>query len=360
MKLAITLHDQDFASTKSIGIYNASLGLTRALAALRERGPLTILSNQTLGRTAEAPTDAPLVDYVLLDRPHPKRFQRVLWDQWQVTHVLNALEPDWAFFPKGFPPGLSWPRCKVCCYIHDTISDFYRGHPENPFSLFERYYFPWLMHRAFRKADLIVTNSQFSRSEILKHRPAAKVEVLGIGFDDTAPQTTVTGVIPDYPSHGIVLLASALPHKLTLQALQWLARWDTEVENRLPIIVVGGLPASASLPERDHWQHIQRLPSAKFKQLLAQSRLLLYFSAYEGYGMPPIEALRAGTAALASDLPPHREHLPSELLFSNKDYSHYHAAMQQLLSQPLPPVPPQLPTVTEIARRLLHLLKNAS
>lgn len=355
MKLAISLHDQDFASTKSIGIYNVAMGLTRGLAAHKRCESLDILSNAGLDNPLPEACAAN-VQYHLQDIPHPKKLKRVQWDQFGITQALNKIEPDWAILPKGFPPGLSWPRCKVCCYIHDTISDYYRKHPQNPFPTFEREYFPWLMQRAFDKADLIVTNSEFSRSEMLKHRPRARIEVLGIGFDEPPSPVSVDGIDTDLPSDGIVLLTSRLPHKLTPQALRWLSRWDEDRAKKLPITLVGGLPEDATPPDRPHWHVAGRLPHDSFQQLMRQNRVLIYFSEYEGYGMPPIEALRVGTAAIASDIPPHRENLPAKLLFSNHVYCNFEYALDRLLILKEPVKPPVLPTWEQIADKLIGLL----
>jgi len=47
-----------------------------------------------------------------------------------------------------------------------------------------------------------------------------------------------------------------------------------------------------------------RLPEAEFRRRVAEARTIVYFSDYEGFGMPPVEAVIAGTNAVYSDLPP--------------------------------------------------------
>jgi|GEM_PF-3713148 len=53
--LTITLADLDFAQTKSVGIFNLATGLARYLAASGAFSRLTVLSNPTLGDTANWP-----------------------------------------------------------------------------------------------------------------------------------------------------------------------------------------------------------------------------------------------------------------------------------------------------------------
>jgi glycosyltransferase involved in cell wall biosynthesis len=49
------------------------------------------------------------------------------------------------------------------------------------------------------------------------------------------------------------------------------------------------------------------VPPERLKELLAQSALLVQPSLYEGFGMPPLEAMTMGTRALVSDIPVFRE-----------------------------------------------------
>jgi glycosyltransferase involved in cell wall biosynthesis len=45
------------------------------------------------------------------------------------------------------------------------------------------------------------------------------------------------------------------------------------------------------------------VPDAEYTSLVAASRALVYFSEYEGFGMPPIESILFGTAPVYSSIP---------------------------------------------------------
>ena len=45
----------------------------------------------------------------------------------------------------------------------------------------------------------------------------------------------------------------------------------------------------------------------KLKQLLAKAKMLVQPSLYEGFGIPPLQALKCGTNAVISDIPVFRE-----------------------------------------------------
>ena len=56
--LTYSLADQNFAQTKSVGIFNLSLNLLPGLAARNEIDPLLVLSNRTLGAPPGLPPRA--------------------------------------------------------------------------------------------------------------------------------------------------------------------------------------------------------------------------------------------------------------------------------------------------------------
>ena len=125
MKLLISLTDQSFAATKSVGIFNVSMGLTRGLMSCGEVSELHILGNQ---ECADSFGDRPShVYFHLLDKPVPRRFGRIFWDQWGVSRAIRAIRPDWAILPKGFPPFFPCiGSTRLACYVHDVNWEYYR------------------------------------------------------------------------------------------------------------------------------------------------------------------------------------------------------------------------------------------
>ncbi|MGH7035867.1 MAG: glycosyltransferase, partial [Stellaceae bacterium] len=54
-------------------------------------------------------------------------------------------------------------------------------------------------------------------------------------------------------------------------------------------------------------EHHHEIPAAALAELVKHARMLLAPSLFEGLGLPPIEALAAGTPAIVSDIPVKRE-----------------------------------------------------
>ncbi len=60
------------------------------------------------------------------------------------------------------------------------------------------------------------------------------------------------------------------------------------------------------------------------------AELLLFPSAGEGFGYPPVEAMAAGCPVLASDLPAHNEIIPEHCLLSSTDIRAWTEAIEKV------------------------------
>ncbi len=354
MRVLISLTDQSFRSTKSLGILNVSLGLTRALAGRSDIDELHILGNAEY-RSSFAEC-GPHVHLHEMERAVPSGWKRVLWDQWGVCRAIRRIAPDWALLPKGFPPFfLPGGRTRTACYVHDINWEYYQRLKagESPFPPRELVYFRTLCLRALRAADLVLTSTRFNVERFQAWAPGVRAVPIGIGFPPAEKRERAQG-------NDILLYVSPFPHKLTRQAVKWLSRWlETPAARGRRIHAIGRLPADLKgtlSPER--WIEHGRLAAGELKRISSREcGAALYFSAYEGFGMPPVECLLSGVPCLASDLPPIRENVPARYLFSNEKYGEFEAKLNAALSdRGLPETLPQ-PTWDEVAERCVRAME---
>ncbi len=357
MKILVSLTDQSFAATKSIGIFNVSMGLVRGLLACDEVEQLHILGNDECAKQLQALACEKLHLH-LMDRPVPTRYGRILWDQYGVQQAIRAIEPDWCLLPKGFPPSCpqrGTPR--LACSVHDFNWDYYQGKAiaaESPFPRHEMLYFSTLGKRALRVADLILTSSQFNKQRFLSYDKDARIAVVGIGFDDPVRTPRAQA------GRDLLAYVSPYPHKRSDLAIPYLQHWLEQRSDaeQIRIHLVGKLPAHIE-PQGETWQHYERMPYAELQSLLRdQCRLSVYFSDYEGFGMPPIESLRLGVATLASDIAPIRENIPERFLFDSGDIQSFVNQMNNIYDKPTLGEIPHYPDWREVAARCVQSMRE--
>lgn len=346
MKIAIVLTDQSFFRTKSMGIFNVSMGLTRGLMQHPDVTELHILGNN---ECKEAFTDCPPhVHLHLLDKPVPRRFSRVWWDQFGMSAFVRRIAPDWLILPKGVPPFFPLlGKTKMACYVHDVIWEYYaklKG-KLNPFPWYENIYFRILGTRALKNADLVLTSTQFNVKRFKAHAPNTKAAVVGIGFEPPILRSDTR------KGTDILFYASTFPHKLTKLGVKRVKAWLASRKDAkdIKIHVLGSLPEGVKL-DSDFWIRHGRLPQAELEQLIQSCKCSIYFSDYEGYGMPPVESLRIGLACVASDIPPIRENIPEQYLFDNSEQSSFNQAINRAFDNSEPINCPEYPTWQEVVQ----------
>jgi alpha-1,3-rhamnosyl/mannosyltransferase len=330
LSLTYSLADQDFARTKSIGIFNVSLQLAQALAREPRLEALTILTNHALGPALSLPKKT---EVRLCERAIGGRIERILWDQWQVYSEAQNSGNQWLLLPKGFASFMRRPPIRLAVYVHDMMHDIYATKYPGKGPPFEGHYFRRSMLATLRDAQLILTNTEFTADEVRRVAgkaalPEPNVCCAGIGFE--RPR-----VLQVPREDRVMALTSRWPHKRTDLALAWLQRWQEESGFKGAIDLVGGLPDNMPFVARPGWRHSERLDEGAYRELLQRSRVLAYFSDHEGFGMPPLEATLAGAAAVYSSLPPTRESMgEAGLPFENTDYESFRQAMNRAVSMP--------------------------
>lgn len=343
--------------TKSMGIFNVSIGLTRGLMECPDVSELHILGNEECVAAFSAiPAHVKLH---LLDKKVPRRFSRVWWDQVGLCRVVRNIAPDWVILPKGVPPFFPcFGRAKMACYVHDVMWEHYEQRSaadrKGPFPWHELLYFRNLSLRAMKYADLVLTHTQFNAERICYYEPSAKISRVGIGFDDTPPQRQEKETRYD-----VLTYASTFPHKCTPLTIERLSAWLKSRQDaaKINVHVVGTLPAEIKLPS-SQWIHHDRIPYHELRQLMREKcRMGVYFSDYESYGMPPVECMRNGIPCVSSDIPPIRENVPSQYLFKNADEGDFIAKANAAYDGVNPFVCPEFPTWNEVARRCVAAMK---
>ncbi len=229
------------------------------------------------------------------------------WLKWYVPRVVKKLQPDVVHFTKA-----DVPRRKVVptvVTIYDVIPLLF---PEGQKTL-QRWYWPGALARAARFSDAIITISGASKRDIVEKLQVApeKITVTPLGVD--AARFRPQGVrnsgdkVPDTLTPYILFVGTLEPRKNVPLLIRAFARIARDISHRLVIVGKRDNDFGAvrtALRESGLGNRIELkdfVSSEELSHLYAGADLFVWPSVYEGWGLPPLEALASGVPTIVSD-----------------------------------------------------------
>lgn len=207
-----------------------------------------------------------------------------------------------------------WVHCPQAVTVHDLQ---YKSHPDD-LSWLERITLDTLVRMACRKCAKIIAVSEFSKNEIVRfgfapaEKIAAVLEGVDPSFGEAIPASAVAEelqpvLVANKPY--ILTVAHTYPHKNVHLLIEAFSLIYKEMPHNL--VIVGkerlGEPivrqAVESLPCPDRLIRFQNgvsLPSLKY--LYRHANIFVLPSVYEGFGLPVLEAMMAGTPVVTSKM----------------------------------------------------------
>lgn len=197
--------------------------------------------------------------------------------------------------------------------IHDAST---LDHPEWFDHKFARWY-RFALPRLARRVRGIVTVSQDSKERLLEHIgvPSDKIRVIHNGVSsDLSPSGAgeIEAMKGKYGMKGkyFAFVGSLEPRKNLSQLLEAWERCSDRLEG-VELIIAGASGTvfsrgvESSVPNRCRF--VGRMPEADLSAFISGSEALVYPSLYEGFGLPPLEAMACGTRVLSSNIAVIRE-----------------------------------------------------
>ena len=243
----------------------------------------------------------PLKIYKLIWKFIPIPYKWIFRNETDVTHFFNYHIPP---FVKG----------KTVCTVHDMTI---KAYPETV-RLSSRFMMHLNLKSTCKRADKIITSSEFSKKEIMKYMnvSADKICVLysGVDLNVYQPCTDVERISFIKKKYGVVgeyfLYLGTLEPRKNIERLIKAYALATKKINNVPKLVIAG---------RKGWMYkeiFQTVEQEKLTEsviftgyiekeeapiLLSGAMAFLFPSLYEGFGMPPLEAMACGTPVITSN-----------------------------------------------------------
>lgn len=252
---------------------------------------------------------ANVVPHVLFPQArHP--FLYIWWFDYSITRLLKKIKPDVFFSPDGY---LSLrTSVKQIPVIHD-INFFH--YPEY-FSFWVRWHYNTFFPQFAKKAERILTISEFSKQDIAKSYriDPSKIEVAynGVGQTPLAFSTSDKEWMNKKYVKGssyFISVGALYPRKNLSNQMKAFDLFKDQTGSDAKFLIVGqSYPESDSIYEtHSQLKHktdvklLGRIPRNELDILVSGAIASSYVSHFEGFGLPVLEAMRCGVPVITSN-----------------------------------------------------------
>ncbi|GAB2534969.1 glycosyltransferase family 4 protein [Rufibacter soli] len=239
-------------------------------------------------------------------------------EQWSLVKAIPEADLFWS--PHYNIPLLPIKASRRVVTIHDTYHLAYK----HTLTLAQKAFATTFLNAAVRLSHQIITVSTFSKAEIQKYTQvsAAKIKVIPNGLDHDTFQVLGEGPskeklkqhLPALPASFILFVGNVKPHKNLKTLLQAYAALPPELQDQYKLVIVGKKDGFIT-PDGELTQRFQEdptleancfftgyVPGETLPLLYNSASLFVFPSVYEGFGLPPLEAMACGCPVVTSNV----------------------------------------------------------
>ena len=240
------------------------------------------------------------------------RTRRILYQQMKLNHIIRKLSPE-VYFSPAFVQPVTVKGVKKIVTVHDLI---YKEFPRT-YSGAKNIYLDKALKRALANSDRIIAISKHTKSDILKYFdiPEEKINVVYYGVDDifkeelTLDAARENASALDLPDNFYFYVGTLEPRKnIPYMIKNFDLFLNKYPENHLILWGwKGNLPNKVfkALNEVEHRENIHFRGYIDHDLLPSVMRLakgMFFVSLYEGFGLPPVEAMASGCLLFTSKI----------------------------------------------------------
>ena len=223
-----------------------------------------------------------------------------LTEQVELPLVLARVKPDLFHSPTFM--ALRWSPCPMALTIYDVNHlAFPLYYPRHKILFYRK-----VLRPAARRAHRIMTTSEFSASEIVKHLgiPRERITVIPLGVDPIFTEIDVPSGFRSrarLPERFFLYVGNRKPHK----NLNLLMRAHGEAGTGWPLVIAGEsdggrFEAFEAEAEKRGVRLLDDLSDEDLLSLYGSASAFVFPSRYEGFGLPPLEAMACGLPVICS------------------------------------------------------------
>jgi len=259
-------------------------------------------------------TDFRITDDRIIHRVIPEK-NTWFWDQYKLPRVVQQDQIDIFFSPYDkVPISLNIPKLLT---IHDLLFAFLDRAGYRKRVLYNRLYLTYRQRMAI-SADKIVTVSEHSKNDILKlwNLNPEKIAVIHNGISDQfrpvnlEPKSRLDFLKKFSIRNSFILyVGNFMPHKNVATLIQSYSKLPGSIKDSHQLVLCGylnqyylslkRLVASKGLEKQVVFTN--NVSDADLIKLYNLADLFVFPSFYEGFGLPPLEAMACGTPVISSN-----------------------------------------------------------
>ncbi|KAA9409943.1 glycosyltransferase family 1 protein [Haloarcula hispanica] len=230
---------------------------------------------------------------------HENQLWGVCWERAVLPRLVTISDIDVLYCPNGNAPLHNITTPVVMC-IHDINAQ--KGMSSGVHRVYRQVTLP----PASRNCDAIVTVSDFSRREITQRFEVDldSVHVIYNGIDKYYLSES-SSEPPDLPEDYILYVGAMNPRKNVNRLIRAYESIHKQIPHKL--VLIG--PQNKSVFKDMDINHFSQdiitpgfVPRKQLKYAYEHASIFAYPSLYEGFGLPPLEAMACGTPVVASDI----------------------------------------------------------
>jgi glycosyltransferase involved in cell wall biosynthesis len=233
-------------------------------------------------------------------------------EQFSIPIELARLKADVFHEPHYVLPPLT--LCRSVVTIHDCIHLMF---PQYLPSRFAHAYARTQMWAAVKRSNRILTVSEASKRDILRFFdvPPEKIDVIYNGIDDrfrdVPAEEEMVRVAERYQLYGDFALyaGNVKPHKNLDRLIEAFHLVHHDLDHVRLVVIGDEISKSAGLRRAVHRYHLHKhvrflgyVPDATLAVLYRLAAVFVFPSLYEGFGLPPLEAMASGCPVVTSNV----------------------------------------------------------